>query len=123
LAASPFVGKRHGAWGGDTLQNCVARALAAWNFHGTGEISGTLGRVLVLASRRLYTFCTTNVFLLRKGLFSNVGWVERSEPHHFLGKFWRWGSLRSTHPTFPQQKLMCKIVNFLTKFSDQRERV
>jgi len=30
--------------------------------------------------------------------------VERNEPHHFLGKFRRWGSLRSSLPTFPQQK-------------------
>ncbi len=29
---------------------------------------------------------------------SNVGWVERSEPHH-LSEFSWWGSLRSTHPT------------------------
>jgi hypothetical protein len=28
----------------------------------------------------------------------NVGWVERSEPRHFLRHFPWWGSLRSTHP-------------------------
>jgi len=27
-------------------------------------------------------------------------------PTIFLGKFRRWGSLRSTHPTFPRQKLI-----------------
>ena len=41
----------------------------------------------------------TTSFLLRKALPANVGWVERSEPHHFSGDLSWWGSLRSTHPT------------------------
>jgi hypothetical protein len=28
-----------------------------------------------------------------------VGWVERSEPHHYSDEFPWWGSPRSTHPT------------------------
>ncbi len=36
----------------------------------------------------------------------SVGWVERSEPHHFLGEFLWWGSLHSTHPTGPGKAAM-----------------
>ena len=34
----------------------------------------------------------------------DVGWVERSEPHRSSPASW-WGSLRSTRPTFPPQKV------------------
>src|SRR5699024_7524221 len=32
---------------------------------------------------------------------STVGWVERSETHHWRSECHRWVSLRSTHPTIP----------------------
>jgi hypothetical protein len=39
--------------------------------------------------------CLSPFFNQLSNLGKTVGWVERSEPHQFLGNL-RWGSLRST---------------------------
>ncbi len=56
----------------------------------TGHLLPGPLRALALAVRQdaVSSFC-----------YATVGWVERSEPHHFSAEFFWWGSPRSTHPT------------------------